>query len=445
MGLFVAQHSAGFWVVLAFLIAIGLMAVVWLVFMPRRWWASLSRAETRIVAVYLAIRLIMPLVFQFLSTGGSSLVSGGSDANVYHSKGVQIAQDLFQSGTASAGAKVPGTGSVNLAVGWFYFIIGAPVRIAGIYAWTLLGTIGVMLFWLATRQLAGKRKDTYALVLLFAPTLLIWNVTIGKDALIMFGLGCLVASVQMFLSRRNWGWATAYLVAGTLVVGSIRPFILGMCLFAFTVGIIVAKRNRLSLGTRVFVMLMLLGGVVYSYSQTSALLGTDASGTTVIESAYQSADRTAGGQGGSSYATAPTRSIAQVPNAVTTVLLRPYLWESRSILQLFASLESIAMAGLLAWSLWRVTFGRERFIREPAVVASAVYTLLFCSAIVSYGNFGLIVRQRMQVWPFLILLAFATADRTQPLPTQLVEAEPLRHPRTAQQRALGSTSSRAAG
>jgi hypothetical protein len=79
------------------------------------------------------------------------------------------------------------------------------------------------------------------------------------------------------------------------------------------------------------------------------------------------------------------------------------------------------------------------------VVASAVYTLLFCSAIVSYGNFGLIVRQRMQVWPFLILLAFATADRTQPLPTQLVEAEPLRHPRTAQQRALGSTSSRAAG
>jgi hypothetical protein len=50
---------------------------------------------------------------------------------------------------------------------------------------------------------------------------------------------------------------------------------------------------------------------------------------------------------------------------------------------------------------------RARLPRTPLVMTAIAYSILFCAAVVSYGNFGLIVRQRMQVWGFLIFIIFS--------------------------------------
>jgi hypothetical protein len=105
------------------------------------------------------------------------------------------------------------------------------------------------------------------------------------------------------------------------------------------------------------------------------------------------------------------RSVAEVPAAVVSTLFRPFLWESRTVFSFFAAAESTLVLFIFVRAVRRIGSVWSALQRHTLVLAAALYTVIFSSAVVGYGNLGLIVRQKMQVWPFVILLVFAIWDR----------------------------------
>lgn len=389
----------------AVLVGLIAIAVVWLVFLPRRWMADVEPTTRRVIFVFLGLRLVMPLVFQLVSNSTTLLFAGGSDSLRYHLTGTRVATELLATGHSISHRGIPGTGAIDLAVGHFY-AVAAPVQIVGDYVWNAVATVGMLLFWWATNHLAGERRARYTAFVLLTPTLLFWNAGIGKEAPVTFATGCIVAGIYMLSVRSNTLRGVGYLTIGVAVAGFVRPHIALLLLLGTVVGVGAPRLKSKTKSRRLVplaVAAVLLAAVVPA---TRALI--DPSGDrSLVDAAYDTAESSTVIGGRSSFETSPTRSLGDVPFAVVTVLFRPFPWEVRTAPQLLASVEAVVIFATVVGTLRGLAKRRLRFVPSPLVPMSATFTLLFCLAFASIGNFGLLVRERMQVLPLVVLLVFS--------------------------------------
>jgi hypothetical protein len=92
---------------------------------------------------------------------------------------------------------------------------------------------------------------------------------------------------------------------------------------------------------------------------------------------------------------------------------------------LIASVEGLVMLCLLLASIARLRSVPRLARDRPYIMLALVYTLLFCMAFSSLGNFGILTRQRVQLLPIaLVLLALpsgpvrdGTLGRRAPVPS----------------------------
>jgi hypothetical protein len=109
-------------------------------------------------------------------------------------------------------------------------------------------------------------------------------------------------------------------------------------------------------------------------------------------------------QGGSEYQVERGGSPVTFARAILAVGFRPWPWEASNGSALFASLEGIMLLGLLILCVRRILAVPGVMLRTPYVAFAATYTLLFVYAFSSVANFGIIARQRVQLFPFLLVL-----------------------------------------
>lgn len=414
LGASIGLPSAAREVVLLTFLAVG----IWVAALPKGWYSGTTGRARAIMNTFLIVRLGMPMVTQAIGENAQALFSSGWDSNSYHNRGVLVASDLALFGQSYSHRGAPGTGSIDLAVGYLYSL-GAPVRLGVVYFSAALATIGLILFWSATEREIGRNRLWYMGFVLLSPTLLLWNSNISKEAPIMFGLGCVAAGLQRFVERGVSLRAFAYMGAGFAVIGAVRPHIALLLAAGCLVGLPLSSTVRggqrpsrldrigpLTAGRRLALIIAAATALVALIPVTRSLLAVD-DGSSLLDAAYARADIAASGRGGSAFAASPTRSIVDLPNAISTVLFQPYPWEVRSVPQLAASAEATVVGVLLVVGLVRVVRRRSRLIRSPMAMTAVVYSILFCAVVVSYGNFGLIVRQRMQVLGFVILIIFS--------------------------------------
>jgi hypothetical protein len=114
------------------------------------------------------------------------------------------------------------------------------------------------------------------------------------------------------------------------------------------------------------------------------------------------ADRT--DTGGSSFSPPSPTSPTGFAMAVITVLFRPFPFEASNVGSLLASVEGTALGFLCLLSLPRFPWLFRNIRTRPYVVLALTYTLTFCYAFASIGNFGILTRQRTQVIPLLLVL-----------------------------------------
>ena len=108
--------------------------------------------------------------------------------------------------------------------------------------------------------------------------------------------------------------------------------------------------------------------------------------------------------------------------ALVTVLYRPFVFEADSLVQLGVALEGMFLL-LLTLRRWRTIWSAISSMRSSPFIAYAfTFAGLFIIAFSSIGNFGILTRQRVQLYPFvLVLLAWPLVARRKPEEHSLVD------------------------
>jgi hypothetical protein len=119
-------------------------------------------------------------------------------------------------------------------------------------------------------------------------------------------------------------------------------------------------------------------------------------------------DRTS--RGGSEFVPSVLDSPVRAPMAVVTVLFRPFVFEAHNAQSFLAAIEGTVLLAMFLLR-WRWFAAAMRCLRSrPYVMFCLAFTVLFLVAYSSFANFGLLARERVQLYPlFLVLISIAPA------------------------------------
>ena len=337
------------------------------------------------------------------------LYGGTADAAMYDERGRALAV-LFRDGdfTVDIGRKVIGTGFIIILTGIVYTFVGQSI-LSGYLVYSWMGFWGLYLCWRAfTIACPDGDRKRYSKLVFFLPSLLFWPSGIGKDTWMLLTLGLCAYGCALLLVRRRGAYLCLLLgMTGTTMV---RPHVTVLVMCGLIVGYLLRTRPRQvsALGpVRALAGAVVLGaGAVVALKQVGKFFGTnDLSATSATEVVNRTQTLTS--QGGSGQQTVEQSSVIapeQLPQSLMTVLFRPFPFEVHNMQALLASLEGVLLMALVVTSLARLRRLPALLIRRPYLAFALVYVLAFAMAFANIKNFGILTRERVQVFPFVLVL-----------------------------------------
>jgi hypothetical protein len=124
-----------------------------------------------------------------------------------------------------------------------------------------------------------------------------------------------------------------------------------------------------------------------------------------------------GAFGGSAFVPAIVRTPLDYPKAAITVLFRPFIFEAHSLLEVLVAIE---VGFLILFTLIRIPWivaALKSIRRQPYVLFCLAYTALFVYAFSAFANFGLLVRERVQLTPLFLVLLCVPPRKKEELPS----------------------------
>lgn len=356
-----------------------------------------------IVAAF-ALKMVASLARYWVAFG---LYGGVADAAGYHSFAASASSAWRRGDLAAAMPQddsLVGTPFLRLITTAVYTLTG-PSAIAGFAVFASFGFWGTYLCYRAFRLvLPHGNHRRYALLVLFLPSLLFWPSSIGKEAWLMLCVGAVALGAARFYAREPGAYPV--LTAGLLGSAMVRPHVTALAVAGLLAGQLFRGKadHNFPVASKVLgtVALVVTGAIVVN--QAAAFLGIEELSSEGVSEAIT----TAGGhteQGGSEFTPVPLTSPVGAPVAVITVLFRPFPWEAHNLQALMASIESLVLLGIIATSWRRLRSIPHNPEGRPYLVFAFTYMSLFVYAFSSFGNFGILARQRVLVLPFLLVLA----------------------------------------
>lgn len=395
------------------LVFVGLMTVS----APIVYW--LSPRDTRLRRL-----LILGLVLKLFAVFPRYLVNevtyeGNSDAGQYHRAGQVFYQNVHEEGSWSLdGSTIDAysdeTRIIGYITGLVYLAVGTS-EMGGYLAFSWVCWFGLVCFYRSFRVAYPNAPPRLAaLLIFFLPSMLYWPSSLGKDAVMVAGLGLFTLGIARLVTSSKPLLGLAYLVPSAALVLAIRPHLLLVALIG--VGASMVARNASGSRTgaastaRVVLLLALIPLLLVGMTRVDDLFGSvqDGNNFTVTEALDRTGDQTS--VGGSAFETRPINSLLDVPVAVVSVLYRPFPFEVSSIAVLISSLEStflLVMTFAAGRWIWRVV---PAMYRHPFSAFCGGYVLAFIFAFSNIGNAGILARQRVQMFPVLMLLVAAARE-----------------------------------
>jgi hypothetical protein len=367
-------------------------------FVTRRVMRRLTDPLTARVVVY---ALVAKLVGTAVYYSGLSTWMGGGDADVYFKHGKRLAP-MIQAGLMPEQASQPGTPFVDFLTGLVLALTGGS-KATAFLVFSLLGFLGMVLFVLALR-LAVPEADhrRYTLLVLFLPSMVFWTSNLGKDSWMIFTLGLAsYGSARLLRSSRGGYLFLALGVTGTYMVRPHMAALIGASLaLAFLVRLADDSIKRSGVTWLVGLVLIMVGaGYVWSHWAVDLMGDEEATTSVVLE---RTDVMTA--EGGSEFDGRAVRSAGDLMHAIITVPFRPFPTEAHTVPSLLTSFEGLFLLGLALASVGRLSSVLRHSFRRPYVGLCAIYCIGFIIAFASVNNFGILVRQRTQMLPFLLVL-----------------------------------------
>ncbi|MEQ8648617.1 MAG: hypothetical protein RIC06_15615 [Cyclobacteriaceae bacterium] len=258
-----------------------------------------------------------------------------------------------------------------------------------------------------------------ALGILFFPSVVFWGSGILKDTITLGALGWLTwGLVELVELRKKTWYLWISLVISFWLILSIKVYIL-LCYVPMVIVWIYWKRiisiKNLVLKVSIAPILLFVFGligylIIIQIGETSAKYSFDnlaeRAAITAYDIRYGWGARTEG-DGGYDLGTldGTWQSMVQLfPQAVNVSLFRPYLWEVRNPLMLFASIESFIM---LIISIWILIYrgGLIKIRNDSFLIFCMCFSILFAFAVgVSTYNFGTLMRYKIPMLPFFLIV-----------------------------------------
>jgi hypothetical protein len=297
---------------------------------------------------------------------------------------------------------------------WFtgivYFVFGTDM-IAGFVVFALIAFVGSYLWYrAAVVALPFLDRRLFFLFVFFAPSIAFWPSSIGKEALMQFGIGsAALGTAHLLKGRIVRGLAVA--APGAWLLWVVRPHLLALVTLGAAGAFLIGKSPRRASTDPVQSSLVKPLGIIvvgfltlFAVSQGANSLGLPSLTLGSVQ-AELDATTVSTGQGNSSFNNGGNSlSPLHLPQGAVTVLLRPFPWEVDSALQILASLEGIALAGLIVYRRKSIAVSLRRMRSSPFLFYCWAVTLLYAITFQAFANFGLLVRERSLVLPALYVL-----------------------------------------
>jgi hypothetical protein len=334
-----------------------------------------------------------------------------ADATGYHGAGARLS-DAFHEGPRAfhlaAEIDLPemtGTPFISLVTMVVYLVIG-PSQLGGFLVFSWLSFWGMLWFYRAcVVAFPEANHRRYALLLFFLPTMVYWPSSIGKEAWMIFTMGLATYGAALVLKHKPLGYVTSALgLAGTAMV---RPHVTVLIFMSLFFAYLLRRRpwrdSRMGpVGKFAGVAVLLVaGGIVLT--QAASFFDVDGVDPQAANQVFERTEAQSG-QGGSEFEGTRPSSPLQFPSAMLAVLFRPYPWEAGNAQAMIAAVEGTVLLVLMGASLGRLVRLPTFLFRMPYVAYCLAFVVMFVFAFSSIGNFGIMTRQRTQVFPFLLVL-----------------------------------------
>jgi hypothetical protein len=338
------------------------------------------------------------------------------DSFRYHAAGSVFA-NVWRGGAipvSTAGGE--GTAFTEVVTGFLYAIY-TPSFLGGFLIFATLAFVGQLLFYAAFRPWSPPgRLKTYAIVVLFLPSLVFWPASIGKDALMVLFLGTAAYGASRMLKEYQFS-ALLLIAPGLLLAAEIRPHVAAIFGLSLVLALLLGKAPRKfeTSPKRAIMILFSVAGAALALSIFAATFNVSVEGTGATQDpgAFLEDVEEQTSRGGSEISGAAVTSPAQLPMAILTVLFRPLIYEGTSAQVLLSAIEGTI---LLAFTIWKfpVMWRNKSMLRQkPYLLMCFFYTGGFVIAFSAILNLGILARQRVQVLPmFLALLVALSTERT---------------------------------
>lgn len=280
----------------------------------------------------------------------------------------------------------------------------------------LISSFGYIAIWSLYKIFVStysQLKKELAISFLFFPSVLFWGAGISKDTIIIICVSVIITSlVNSFILKKrkliSWLLAVLFIYISLLI----KPYVfyaLAPGLFLWIIHDRILSIHNVTIRTLIipFVIIFSFIGSIFMISkiendkESYGFIYEELEHAAVIQD-----DLSKEYYGGNSFdigAFDPTITgiSKKIPIAVVSGILRPFLWEVKSVLMLFSSLEGIFLFILFLriFLSFKLVFYLKSIFEEPILLFFIIYSLVFAFIIgLTTANFGALVRFKI---PFI--------------------------------------------
>lgn len=282
------------------------------------------------------------------------------------------------------------------------------------YIFGLFGYVGTLLIYSAGCEQVmlmpdPERGRRVALILLLLPAHAFWTSVLGKDSIIMLGIGMVIFGVSRFGSR------LPFLMIGLAIAFHARPWIGAVLICSLGAAFLLSSRVNPAL--RIFFALCIAGVMVALLPVVGGAVGL-AGQSSGIEEVGDELDKRHGYYTGGS---AVDLQSSGVLFSAFTYLFRPLFIDATSKFALLASFENVFYLGIFTLTLLNPRFWGFLMIGRSLFKSFLMVYFVVGTSLLSYAttNLGIAMRQKTMVMvAALMLFAVFYASRRPPHATR---------------------------